>query len=417
MMRAPRPSRIASLLYLAVAVALIGGVVVVIVAALRLNLPVTPVGAAPGSMVAVTLLPSRIPGTLVSPLTVTAVAREGEERRASRMATSVARASATAAASALTPTPTRRSGARAQPTSTVDATPTRPQIADATPAAPATPASTAQPAPTLTVVPQSASPLCRQTEGSIFREIVASAGLNDSIPVLIAVPPCFDPVNQRYPALYLLQGSADIEGQWERLGLVTRAQKLMAAGEMPSFLIVMPNNDIDRGNRSKFLNSSEGSSSWEGFIVNDVVPMVDSKYAGWSDPAGRAIGGISRGGYWSLEIAFRNPKIFGSVGAHSPVITAEYLVGAPDNFRMTMMARSPGDLKQLRIWLDVGDRDMYTVEGPDDLTESLLAIGVKAQFTIGSGAHDDAYWASRVDDYLAFYTGPWFDLAPIAAKR
>lgn len=407
MMRAPGPSRIASLLFLAGAVALIGAAAVAIVAALRLNLPATPVEAAPAPIVAVTFLPTGSPSAAISPSTVTAVAREAEERRAIRMATSIARASATAAASALTPAPTRGSGSRAQAT----------VIAEATLAFPATPAPTAPPAPTLTVAPQAASPLCRQTEGSIFREIVASAGLKDSIPVLIAVPPCFDPVNQRYPALYLLQGSGDIEGQWERLGLVTRAQKLMAAGEMPSFLIVMPNNDVDLGDDSKFLNSAEGPGSWEDFIVNDVVPLVDAKYAGWADRAGRAIGGISRGGYWSLEIAFRNPKIFGSVGAHSPVITAEFLVGAPDNFRMTMMARSPEDLKQLRIWLDVGDRDMYTVEGPDDLTESLLAIGVRAQFTIGRGAHDDAYWASRVDDYLAFYTGPWFDVTPIAAKR
>jgi len=404
-MRSSQPSRLASLFLLAGAIIVIGAIAVALVFVFQLNRPPATPALAPTPKVAITFLPTPTLMVRAPAPTETALARERDLRRASQMATSIARASATAAASSPTPATTRRVGAPIAATHALidDATPT------ISPKAPA--------AATPTAVPQAASPVCRQTEGNMVRESVKSARLNDTIPVMIALPPCFDPVLYRYPALYLLQGSGDIEGQWERLGLVTRAQKLMAAGQMPSFLIVMPNNDIDMGDDSKFLNSAEGPGSWEDFIVNDVVPLVDAKYAGWADPVGRAIGGISRGGYWSLEIAFRNPKVFASVGAHSPVITAEFLVGAPDNFRMTMMARSPEDLKKLRIWLDVGDTDMYTVEGPDNLTESLLAIGVKAQFTIGSGAHDDAYWASRVDDYLAFYSVPWFDASPIAAKR
>ncbi len=410
-MRSPQPSRLASLFLLAVAIIVLGAIAAALVLVFQLSRPPAAPALAPAPRVTITFLqtPTVIARAPAPAPTETALARERELRRASQMATSIARASATAAASSPTPATARRIGAPIAPTHAL--------IDDATPAPIPTGAPTVSASASLTIVPKSSGPLCRQTEGNIVRVSVNSARLNDTIPVLIALPPCFDPALYRYPALYLLQGSGDIEGQWERLGLVTRAQKLMAAGEIPSFLIVMPNNDVDRGDDSKFLNSAEGPGSWEDFIVNDVVPLVDAKYAGWADPVGRAIGGISRGGYWSLEIAFRNPKIFGSVGAHSPVITAEFLVGTPDNFRMTMMARSSEDLKQLRIWLDVGNTDMYTVEGPDDLTQSLLAIGVKAQFTIGSGAHDDAYWASRVDDYLAFYTGPWFDIAPVAAKR
>ena len=120
----------------------------------------------------------------------------------------------------------------------IRAAPTRPTRCSKSASPPSTAASEPSPAPaasaaaTPPIVPQAASPLCRQTEGNIVRESVKSAGLNDTIPVLIALPPCFDPVLFRYPALYLLQGSGDIEGQWERLGIVTRAQKLMAAGEM-----------------------------------------------------------------------------------------------------------------------------------------------------------------------------------------
>jgi enterochelin esterase-like enzyme len=418
MMRARGPSRIVSLLVLLGVIALVGGVAISVVAMLRLNRPATPVASSPAPLVAITYFPTRTPAVGISPPTVTAIAREREDRRASQMATSIARASATAAASSPTPASTRRIGARVQATAAPAATAfpaTRAPDANATPVPPPTASPIARATPT--VVPQAASPFCRQTEGVVNRESVASAGLNDTIPVLVAVPPCFDPAKQRYPAVYLLQGSGDIEGQWERLGFVTRAHRLMAAGELPPFLIVMPNNDIDMGEASKFLNSAEGPGSWEDFIVNDVVPLVDAKYAGWADPLGRAIGGISRGGYWSLEIAFRNPNVFGAVGGHSAVISGEYLVGASDDFRMTMMAHSPDDLKLIRIWLDVGDNDYLAITGEDDLAVTLSGMGVKPHFSIGSGGHEDAYWASRVDDYLAFYAGPWFDAAPIATKR
>ena len=402
-MRAPQPSRLTSLFLLAGATILIGAIAVALVVVFRLNRPpaTAAVALAPAPKLVITYFPTPTLAVKAPAPTETAMARERELRRVSQAATTVARATAEAAAAA----PTRRIGSRA-PTL---APPTPQPTPDATPVV----ATTA----TATVAPQAASPICRQTEGTVVRELVKSPGLNDTIPVLVALPPCFDPVKYRYPALYLLQGSGDVEGQWERLGLVTRANRLIADGELPPFLIVMPNNDIDLGEASKFLNSAEGPGSWEDFIVNDVVAMVDAKYAGWADPQGRAIGGISRGGYWSLEIAFRNPRVFGTVGGHSPVIAGEYLVGATDDFRMTMMARSPEDLKSLRIWLDVGDNDLYTIAGPDDLAQSLSAIGVKAQFTVGAGAHEDAYWASRVDDYLNFYTAPWFGASPVAVKR
>lgn len=365
-------------------------------------------GPPPPVRLVVTFLPTPAPATPAPAATVTAQARQRAERRADQAATSVARASATAAAATSTPRAPRRAGSIV-PTPAATAT-------GAPPVAPG-PATTPEPAATALPPVAAAGEKCGATAGNLVREEVRSAELYETIPVWVFEPPCFDAKKYRYPAVYLLQGSGDIEGQWTRIGFVAEAEKLMVSGELPPFLIVMPNNDIELGEGSRFLYTSEGPGSWEDFIINDVVPMVDAKHAGWSAPLGRAIGGISRGGYWSVEIAFRNPGVFTSVGGHSPAISSDFLIGAPDDFQMTMMAHSPDDLKGLRVWLDVGHEDTWTMRGPDELSQTLSQMGVRNQFTIGNGTHDDAYWASRIIDYLDFYAAPWHALSPIAAAR
>ncbi len=391
---------------------LVAGVVFLALAAavavvIRLTRPVILPAMAPAPLLSITYFSTATPAGGVPRETVTAIAREREVRRISQAATTVARATTVAALASPTPRPVRRIASTPLITPEIAVTPT------AAPAA-VLAVSTATPAPP---GQQAVSPACAQTEGKLVRDVVHSAALGQAIPIQIFVPPCFEPKQYRYPALYLLQGSGDVEGQWPRIGFVDKANKLMASGELPPFLIVMPDTDIELGDASKYLYSSGGPGSYEDFIVNELIPLIDSKHAGWNDPTGRAIGGISRGGYWSLEIAFRNPRVFGSVGGHSPVISSDYLIGAPDDFQMTMMAHSLEDLKVLRVFLDVGNEDTWTMRGPDELSHTLSMLGVRTQFTIGPGTHEDAYWASRVLDYLAFYTAPWFAASPVAAAR
>lgn len=326
--------------------------------------------------------------TPAPPTTATSQARTRATRQAEQAATSIARATRQARqATATLPLP------RAVPTPNPDA-----GIALAG-------------APTVTV------PVCTENGGQIVRENVIGATLPHSIPVQIYLPPCFDATHNRYPTLYLIQGSGDIEGQWERVGLLGEADRRIMAGELPPFLIVMPDNDIEEGDVSIFMYTAEGPGSYEDYVVNDVLPLIERKYGAWQDVAGRAIGGISRGGYWAIEIAFRHPDLFGAVGGHSPAISSEFLNGTPEDFSMLMMASTIDALKTMRVWLDVGDEDTWTMRGPDELAQALVADGIPAQFKIGIGTHDNDYWSTEVNNYLDFYTAPWRGVAPIKLTR
>jgi enterochelin esterase-like enzyme len=233
-------------------------------------------------------------------------------------------------------------------------------------------------------------------------ETIASKILNTNLPVQIYLPPCHDAVRFRYPALYLIQGTAFYIGEWMEDGVTRVADLQIHLGIVPPFIIVMPASDLDRGGASKYHWSTGGKGSWEDFILTELLPVIESKYGAWDNREGRAIGGISRGGYWSLQIAFANPDIFGIVGGHSPSITSAQLIGTPANFSMLSFVKSPDGLRNTRIWLDAGDTDWARI-GAGNLSRELEQRGITHTLSIGSGGHTDDYWASRMPDYVTWY--------------
>jgi enterochelin esterase-like enzyme len=248
--------------------------------------------------------------------------------------------------------------------------------------------------------------LCEKPVGQLVTDTVKSKVLGREMQVHVYLPPCYDKSKHVYPALYLIQGSAYRFGEWVEDGVPRIADLHMSLGILPPFIIVMPASDLDGGSYSRYTYSVKGKGSWEDFIVNELVPAIEDRYGAWKHRDGRAIGGISRGGYWSLEIGFANPDKFSAVGGHSPSIMPDKLIGTPANFSMLTLARSVEALKTMRIYLDAGDRD-WAQSGVKRLSRDLDAKGIPYTVSSGDGAHEDAYWASRVPDYLAFYSATW----------
>lgn len=246
---------------------------------------------------------------------------------------------------------------------------------------------------------------CGSLTGRLVTETVPSAALGVNLPVHVYLPPCYDGERRIYPVIYLFRGT-DGYGNWVRNGLPEVADLQIGLGLLPPFVAVMPATDESSANGGKFRYSSRGDGSWEGFIVNELLPAIESKYSVWQTPAGRAIGGVSRGAYWSIEIAFQRPDLFGIVGGHSPAITSDLLIGTPAGFSMLSMARSIDEIRKQRIHLDAGDRD-WAQSGVRKLSGDLSAAGVAYTTSTGQGIHADAYWKSRMTDYLAFYTATW----------
>jgi enterochelin esterase-like enzyme len=233
-------------------------------------------------------------------------------------------------------------------------------------------------------------------EGTFFRSQFPSQIAGPWRSYHVYLPPCYGQDGRVYPVLYLLPGSIQADDQWLNLGLAWHAAGGIGDGRYPPFIAIMPAAN-PLGN-----NLSGGPYSLEAVIVEELLPFVEANYCAWRDPAGRSIGGISRGGYWALMVAFRHEQLFTAVAGHSSSLR---LKTDPPPYN-PLAAYADADLSQMRIWLDWGETD-FLRRGQQELTTLLTQAGIAHQTTIYPGGHDEAYWAAHVADYLDWHTAVW----------
>lgn len=212
----------------------------------------------------------------------------------------------------------------------------------------------------------------------------------------VYLPPCYGVDGHTYPVIYLFHGSIQTASQWADLGLVWHLDNGIADGRYPPVIVIMPENGAWGNFRSG------GPQSIEGITVNSLIPYIDQVYCTWPERAGRSIGGISRGGYWALMIAFLHPELFTAVAGHS-----SHLRLATDSAEFNpLVTYAQADLSQLDIWLDWGEMD-FLRPGQKELDASLTAAGVAHQATVNPGGHNEPYWVENLGSYLDWHLAHW----------
>jgi enterochelin esterase-like enzyme len=262
---------------------------------------------------------------------------------------------------------------------------------------------TATPAPSVRGTPVSASePLV----GLLLDDRVLSPIIGESFPYRIYLPPDYLHSPQRhYPVLYMLHGAGGNYTEWTDSFLPEQADRMMAAQEIPPFIIVMP----DDGGQTYWANWSEGGPRWGDYLSEDVVATIDQRYRTLPNAASRAIGGLSMGGLGALNQAFQHPDVFGVVGSHSPSVRIDpdpalwFLSGQTfwDNNPIWLAQHRTG-LESLNIWLDVGADDVW-LPNIEAVHETLVEQGLHPEWHVFPGPHEAEYWIEHVPDYLRFY--------------
>ncbi len=292
---------------------------------------------------------------------------------------------------------------------TATATPTAPQERQPTVTVESplpTPQATRTRRPSMIPTPTSPSPLatptpessqCTETTGQVRKETYSSRVRGSDQEYLIYVPPCYNTASTRYPTIYLFHGHPYDETHWESLGVFRAMDEGIRSGKLAPAIIVLPSADSD-----PYINASGGPGSFEPQVVEELVPTIDRLFRTDPRPEMRAIGGISRGGVWSLEIGFRHPDLFSIVGGHSACLNLNLAPPTLDPLKLT----DKPTLKTQRIWLDAGNRD-YCQPGVNALHTALERSGVAHQYQLWPGLHEDALWAEHLTDYLTFYTQTW----------
>lgn len=272
------------------------------------------------------------------------------------------------------------------------------------------------------------------SKGRIIDDSFRSSALVRTMRLRIYLPPNYDRFEMRYPVLYLLHPWGMDECYWtDVMGFHTIAERLMHAGTVPPFIMVMPQGDksffvdaadphghyepIVEGNPLFFKGALEGCGDYGDYFLNEVILFADQRYRTRTDREGRVIAGISMGGAGAAINAFSHPDWFGGVGIHSPALFGPDQLGPPWIFGLNdpdaFASRDPihlaAHLKQTtapRIYLDCGVDD--ELAAPSRLLhDALEKARIPHTYMTGAGSHTWAYWHERLPQYLGFYTAGW----------
>ncbi len=241
---------------------------------------------------------------------------------------------------------------------------------------------------------------CTETIGHLIDWRFDSKITRAPVQYRIYLPPCYYATSKRYPYVILMSGNDGDETEWtERLNADTIADTQITLQNLPPMVLVMPN-----GGTLMNMNAFFPLRSWETVVTDELMPEVETTFCVQQYRDGRAIGGISRGGFWAFEIAFRHLDLFSAVGGHSPVFGQTDITPDIDPLSLATTIE-PND--PLRMWLDMGDQDI-SLPGVEQLYETLSNRQLDVTFNISPGGdHSDNYWRSHLGNYLEFYGLNW----------
>ena len=240
----------------------------------------------------------------------------------------------------------------------------------------------------------------------------------------VLLPPDYGSSDERYPVLYLLHGLTQDHTTWSRLGAPFYAR------EIGHLIVVMPD-----GGNSWYVNwaeSGEGQKNdWEDHIVRDVVQHVDANFRTIARREGRAIAGLSMGGYGALTMGLRNSEMFISIGSTSGAL--EHAKQAAEHLRAGMSGGGRPE-RSTRVDAVIGipgfssqdertpyGREFATVEQAEAHDPFLLINTIPRHrmphIYLDSGTEDDLIQGARALAYVLMQKNLPFDLMQMSGEH
>ena len=192
--------------------------------------------------------------------------------------------------------------------------------------------------------------------------------------------------------LYFLHGQSFKDDQWDRLGADEALDTLVNADEITPFIIVMPKE-------TNYMNS-QWDSKYGISLAEELVPFIDERYQTIQEREARAIGGLSRGAAWAVQIGFENSHLFSRIGAHSlPLFQAD---GGKVSGWLT---QEPVEALP-EVFIDIGrsDQEWRTAE---IFANQLDDHHIPHEWHLFTGDHTETYWSAHLKQYLMWYAHNW----------
>jgi len=190
--------------------------------------------------------------------------------------------------------------------------------------------------------------------------------------------------------------------------LFTVLDNLIAQKRVPVMIAIsIGNGSGDAQGSQRGLEYDTMSGRYAEFIESEVLPLVEQRYnvTLTKDPEGRATMGGSSGGSAALIMAWYHPELYRRVLTYSGTYVNQQWPPSTETphgaweFHEKLIPNTPA--KPLRIWMEVGDRDLLNpnvmrddmhdwVVANENMARVLAAKGYKYQFVFARNAgHTD----------------------------
>jgi enterochelin esterase-like enzyme len=140
----------------------------------------------------------------------------------------------------------------------------------------------------------------------------------------VYTPPGYDEHREkRYPVLYLQHGMAEDETGWSNQGHMNYIlDNLIAEGRAEPMIVVMESGNIEEAFRPRpgqdiATARSQFGASFTPMLLNDVIPMIDTRFRTIDKRESRAMAGLSWGGFQTFQITLTNLDKFAYIGGFS----------------------------------------------------------------------------------------------------
>ncbi len=213
--------------------------------------------------------------------------------------------------------------------------------------------------------------------------------------------------------------------------LFTALANLIAKHKVPVMIAIsIGNGGGDAQGSERGLEYDTLSGRYAEFVEQEVLPLVEKQcnVKLTKDPDGRATMGGSSGGSCALIMAWYHPELYHRVLTYSGTYVNQQWPYNPETphgaweFHEHLIPNSP--VKPVRIWLEVGDRDLFNpnvmrdnmhdwVVANENMAKVLAAKGYHYQFVFARNA-------GHVDGRVKQQTLPealewlWHDYQPVA---
>ena len=235
-----------------------------------------------------------------------------------------------------------------------------------------------------------------------------------SLPYIVILPVGYhSSATTRYPVLYLLHGFSGHYTDWTTR---TNVADYASAYRM---IVVTP-----EGNDSWYIDSAGvPSDKYESYILNELIPDVEARYRTIQSRYGRAIAGLSMGGYGAFKFGLKSPGQFVFVASMSGAFavtryteqdrgtaweTFLKLFGPVNgatrkaNDLFELAALTPARIAALPyFYFDCGTEDSPAIFNANrELSDLFLRKKIPHEYRELPGNHSWVYWDQQISEVL-----------------